>query len=146
VELRRTPGDRRRYVLDGVGSLRVSGLIARKATADAAGASWEFRRRGRAAQATDRLGTVVGAYAPIALGRGGRLRWGERELELKSVGKLWQEHYALLDGRSELARFRGRSWGRAPVRISLADDAALEPELLLFVAFVVRGLAEYAAQ
>jgi len=88
----------------------------------------------------------VGAYAPIALGRGGRLRWGERDLELKPVGKLWQEHYALLDGRSELGRFRGKSWGSTPVRITLTDDAALEPGLLLFAAFVVRGLAEYAAQ
>jgi hypothetical protein len=30
--------------------------------------------------------------------------------------------------------------------ISLAGGAALEPGLLLFAAFVVRGLAEYATQ
>jgi hypothetical protein len=39
----------------------------------------------------------------------------------------------------------GRSWGRRPVRITVEDFAALEPGLLLFTAFVVRGLAEDAA-
>jgi hypothetical protein len=68
------------------------------------------------------------------------------ELALRAVGNLWQERYALVDGRRELGRFRGRSWGRTPVRISHPDDTALEPGLLLFVAFVVRGLGEYAMQ
>jgi hypothetical protein len=36
--------------------------------------------------------------------------------------------------------------GRTPVRVRLTAGAALEPGLLLFAAFVVRGLAEYAVQ
>ena len=57
-----------------------------------------------------------------------------------------QERYALEDGGRELGRFHGKSWGGTPVRMRVRDDAALEPGLLLFAAFVVRGLAEYAAQ
>src|SRR5262245_55089485 len=146
LELRRVRGDRRRYVLDGIGELRVSGMIARRATAGVAGDVWDFTRRGRAAQATDWTGSVAGTYNPIPVGRGGSLNWGERELALSAIGSLWREKYALVDGWRELGRFTGRSWGRTPVRISLQDDASLEPGLLLFVAFVVRGLAEYAAQ
>ena len=102
-----------------------------------------FRRRGRRAFATDESGTPVGEYSPKALGRGGTLRWGERELALEAVGNLWQERYRLLEARRELGLCRGRSWGRHPVALQLADDAELE---VLFVAFLVRGLAEYAAQ
>lgn len=52
-------GDRRRYAVDGVGGWRVSGIVARTATADAAGEVWHFRRSGRAAQATDGSGAVA---------------------------------------------------------------------------------------
>jgi hypothetical protein len=38
----------------------------------------------------------------------------------------------------------GRGWGRRPVKVSVDDPDALEPGLLLFAVFVVRGLAEDA--
>jgi hypothetical protein len=97
-------------------------------------------------QAMDTSGALVGEFAPNEPGRGGTLRWGGRELTLRATGSIWQERYALLDGRRELGRFAGRRWGRRPVRGSLVDDATFEPGLVLFAAFVVRGLAEYAAQ
>ena len=147
IALTRTREDRRRYALEGVGTMRVGGIVARTATAsDAAGHTWHFRRRGRAAQATDELGSLVGEYRPNRLGRGGRLRWGEREIALQAAGNLWQERYRLVDAHRGLGTCRGRSWGRHPVRFELADDAELEAGLFLFAAFVVRGLAEYAAQ
>jgi hypothetical protein len=40
----------------------------------------------------------------------------------------------------------GAELGPTPVMFSLVDDAGLERRLLLFVAFVVRPLAEYASQ
>jgi len=36
----------------------------------------------------------------------------------------------------------GKGWGRRPVKVTVDDAEALEPGLLLFAAFVVRGLAE----
>ena len=65
------------------------------------------------------------------------------ELELVRVrgqGRL----YALADGDRELALFDGRGWGKRPVRITVGEDS-IAPGLLLFAAFVVRGLAEDAA-
>ena len=44
----------------------------------------------------------------------------------------------------ELAVFDGKGWGRRPVEVVVEDSAAVEPGLLLFAAFVVRGLAEDA--
>lgn len=56
-----------------------------------------------------------------------------------------RERYVLSDGDGELARIDGRSWGRMPVRVSLARPDDLEPGLLLFATYVVRQLAIKAA-
>jgi hypothetical protein len=86
----------------------------------------------------------VGEFQPNSLRRGGALRWGGRRLMLRPAAS-FRERYALLDGDRELALLEGKSWGRRPVRLSVATDAAVEPGLLLFAAFVVRGLAEDAS-
>jgi len=100
LELMRTPGDRRLYALEGVGTLRLKGLASRTAVAEASG--------GRPASR-------------------------------------WRERYALADGDLELAVFDGRGWARRPLKATLEDQAAVDPGLLLFAAFIVRGLAEDAA-
>jgi hypothetical protein len=147
IELKRTRGERRSYALEGVGTMRVGGIVARTATAsDLSGRSWLFRRRGRSAEARDELGSLVGEFRPNRLGRGGALRWEEREVALEATCNIWQERYRLVEARRELGLCRGRSWGRSPVRFQLVDDAELDAGLLLFVAFVVRGLTEYATQ
>jgi hypothetical protein len=38
-----------------------------------------------------------------------------------------------------------RGWGKRPVKITLDEPGLVEPGLLLFAAFVVRGLAEDAS-
>ena len=87
---------------------------------------------------------MVGEFEPRGLRRGGALRWAGRELELRPASK-WRERYALADGDRELAVFDGKGWGRRPLEVSVDDPATLEPGLLLFAAFVVRGLAEDAS-
>lgn len=146
LELTRTPGDRRLYVLQGVGTVRLEGLFSRKATAEADGRSWHFTRRGfwqRAMQAADAKGAEVGEFVPRALRRGGTLRWAGRELTLRPASS-WRERYALADDERELAVIHGKGWGRRPVEVTVAEPEAVEPGLLLFAAFVVRGLAEDA--
>jgi len=76
---------------------------------------------------------VTSSVAPLLSATGGR------------PAASFRERYALLDGDRELALLEGKSWGRRPVRLSVATDAAVEPGLLLFAAFVVRGLAEDAS-
>ena len=143
LELTRTRGDRRRYVLKGVGTLRLEGLLSRNATADAGSEYWHLAHRGfwqRIMQATDPLGTVVGEFLPRDLRRGGKLYWAGRELTLRPASS-WRERYALAEGERELVLIDGKSWGRRPVKVTLADPTAIEPGLLLFAAFIVRQLA-----
>jgi hypothetical protein len=98
----------------------------------------------QAMEATDTAGAVVGEYEPRgALRRGGLVRWAGRELELRPASR-WRERYALADGDRELAAFDGKGWGKRPVKVTLDEANALEPGLVLFAAFVVRGLAEDA--
>ena len=147
IELKRTEEDRKLYALEGVGTLRLEGLGGRMATAEAGAESWHLTRRGfwrRTIQATDRTDSVVGEFEPRSLRRGGALRWAGRELELRPASK-WRERYALANGERELAVFDGKGWGRRPVEVRVDDPATVEPGLLLFAAFVVRGLAEDAS-
>jgi hypothetical protein len=146
LELTRSRDDRRRYEVDGVGALRLGGILSRGATAEAGTATWTLARRGfwqTTIEATDATGSLVGSFEPRKLRRGGALRWGGRELELRSASR-WKERYALADGDRELAVLDGKGWGKRPVKITLDDPDLVEPGLLLFAAFVVRGLAEDA--
>ena len=146
LELTRTPGDRRLYVLEGVGTLRLQGFASRAASAEADGTRWRIGRRGfwqRIIEATDVAGTAVGQFEPRSLRRGGTLRWAGREFALRPASS-WRERYALADGDRELAVLDGKGWGRRPVKIAVDESEAVDPGLLLFAAFVVRGLAESA--
>jgi hypothetical protein len=146
LELTRARNDRRLYTLDGVGTLRLEGLTAGNATAEAGADSWRIARRGfwrRLVEATDTTGTTVGEFEPNSLRRGGTLRWAGRELALRPTSS-WRERYALADGERELAVLDGKSWGRQPVKVTVDDSQGVEPGLLLFAAFVVRGLAAAA--
>jgi hypothetical protein len=146
LELTRSQGDRRRYELAGVGTLRLQGLFARTAVAEADGSRCRFTTSGvfrRGATATDATGAVVGEFEARTLRRGGALRWAGREFAVRPASA-WRERYALTEGDRELALFDGKGWGRRPVKVTVDDPAALDAGLLLFTAFVVRRLAEDA--
>ncbi|MES1194036.1 MAG: hypothetical protein ABUM26_06890 [Solirubrobacterales bacterium] len=147
LELTRSREDRKLYVLDGVGTLRLQGWMSRTATAEAEGRSWELGRRGiftSIFEATDASGTTAGEFRGRTLRRGGTLQWGQRELELRPAST-WRSRYALADGERELAIFDGKGWGKRPVAVVIDDLSAIDPGLVLFTAFVVRGLAEDAS-
>jgi hypothetical protein len=147
LELTRTKDDRRLYSLEGVGTLHLQGLLTSAADASAGGTSWRFVRRGfwrRAVVATNAAGAPAGEFEPNTLRRGGSLRWKGRRLALRPAA-IFRERYALVDGDEELAVIEGKAWGRRPVRITVPDGTTPEPGLLLFAAFVVRGLADDAS-
>jgi hypothetical protein len=147
LELERSADDRRLYTLAGVGTLRFEGLTSRRATARAGESAWQLARVGfwgRRVEARDAAGAVVGSFEPRSVRRGGSVRWRERELTLRPASQ-WRERYALADGDDELAVLDGKGWGRRPVTIRTDDASAIEPGLLLFAAFVVRGLADDAS-
>ncbi|HEX5898838.1 MAG TPA: hypothetical protein VFY32_05520 [Solirubrobacteraceae bacterium] len=147
LELTRDPADRRLYVLDGVGSLRLEGWGKRRATLDAKGRSWHAVPAGfwkLRVEVTDAAGSPVAQFEPRSMRRGGVLRVGGRELTIEPASK-WKERYALKDGERELAQLESKSWGKQPVRVTVEDPSAVEPLLLLFTAFIVRRLAEDSA-
>ena len=146
LALTRSPGDRRRFDLQGYGTLRLGGWASRWASAEAGEQRWGFARRGvwrSRIEATDPAGTVVGRFEGRSLKRGGALRWQEHEYVLKP-DSMWAERYALLDGERRLAVLDGKGWGKRPVRVDVDDVTETDPGLLLFTAFVVRALAEDA--
>jgi hypothetical protein len=146
LALSRTQEDRRRYALEGVGTLRLEGWGSPRATAETGVRSWHFARRGlwrRAIDATDAFGALVGTFEQRRGRRGGTLRWNESELALRPA-TLWRERYALAEGERELAVLDGKGWGKRPVKVTIEDLAEVDPGLLLFAVFVVRGLAEDA--
>ena len=147
LELTRARDDRRLYVLDGVGTLRLHGWGGRAATAtaDRDGRAWELVRRGLfkvSVEATDALGTLVGSYEPRTFGRGGALLWGGRALTMRPASA-WVDRYALADGDLELAVYSPRGWSKRPVSVRVGDPAA-DPGLLLYAAYVARVLADDA--
>jgi hypothetical protein len=148
LELTRTPGDKKLYVLEGAGTLRLRGWTGRSATAEtpAGDRSWELVHRGlfrTVLEASDAAGTPIGAYEPRTFRRGGALTWQGRDYGLRAASA-WKQRYALTDGDRELATIEGKGWGKRPVRVSIDDPSALPPGLLLFAAYVVRALAEDA--
>ena len=146
LELTRTPADRRLYSLEGVGTLRLGRFTSRTAVAESLGMSWRIARPAfwqRRIEATDAAGVAVGEFEPRSLRRGGTLRWAGSEFALRPASS-WRERYALADGDREIALLDGKGWGRRPVKVTVDDSEAVEPGLLLFAVFVVRGLAEDA--
>lgn len=148
LELTRTPDDRKLYVLEGAGTLRLRGWTGRSATAETAAGdrSWEIAQRGifRAViEASDAAGSAVGAYEPRTFRRGGALTWEGRDYGLRPASS-WKQRYALTGGDRELAVIEGKGWGKRPVKVDVADLASLPPGLLLFAVYVVRALAENA--
>jgi hypothetical protein len=144
LELRRSEGERRLYLLDGIGTLRLAGFFARTGAAEADGRRWSFGRRSlwrRAIRATDETDAEVGEFSPRRLRRGGTLRWDERELKLRPASK-WRSRYALVSGEQELAIVEAKGWGKRPVTVTLPGPDAIDPGLVLFSVFVVRRLRD----
>ena len=147
LELTRSPDDRRLYVLEGVGTLRLEGWGSRAARAEAGSHAWQLARRGilgTCVEATDAAGTVAGRFDTRVLRRGGTLTWAGRELTLRP-DSIFKERYTLADGDDELATIEGRTWGKRPIDVTIAEPSAIDPGVLLFAAFVVRSLAQDAA-
>ena len=129
LELTRSRDDRKLYVLNGVGTLRLQGWLSRTATAEADSRSWELARRGvftSVFEATDASGTTVGEFRGRTLRRGGTLQWGTRELELRPASA-WRSRFALADGERELAIFDGKGWASARSRSSSTTSVPSTP-------------------
>lgn len=141
-----SPDDPRFYDLEGIGTLRLT-LASRGATAEAGVDRWRIahRRWWRGAMdATDAAGTAIGSYEPRTVRRGGIMRWDAREFTLLPVGRWRRQRYVLAEDDRELVILDGEGWNPRPVTVTVEDPGAIEPGLLLFATFLVRGMAAAA--
>ena len=150
LDLTRSPESRRLYRLGALGTIHLNGLVVRSATLTSGGTTFEVTRRGllsRELTATE-AGTRIGAFAPHRLNRGGRLDWRGDELRLEPAAHLAQR-YALESRGEALAFLQARGWwgwgSLTPVTVELPDGAAVDGPLLIFAVYVVRTLADRAA-
>ena len=146
LQLTCDPTDDRLWTLDGVGTLRRTGRMSRAATAEADGRSWAIVRHGWVRpgfRAADETGAVVCELKGTFGSRGEMMRWSGRELALRPNG-LRRGGYALLDGGRVLATMTPKREGKRPLDVTL-EDPALDPGLLLFVAFVVQAYSDDAS-
>ena len=146
LELMRSPTDRREFRLGTVGTVRFTGRLSGSALAVAGEKSWTFTGPSqfkRQAFATTAAGEAVGEARLDHLRRGGTLRWADGEFALRPASA-WKERYELVQDHASIAVFDGKGWGKRPVRVTVPSIARVQRGLLLFGAFVVRGLAEEA--
>src|SRR4051794_8372544 len=144
IELVRSSPDRRLYTLGDLGSLRLNGLFMRSATAETDLGSFSVtktRWTSASVVARDPLGEI-GAFHARTLGGGGSLTWIEETYALRHQ-QPFGETYALLNGDRRLALVTARGWWgwgvKTPLTMQVWDMS--DAPLLLFVAFVVRTLA-----
>jgi hypothetical protein len=144
--LLRTTDGAGRYELLRVGTLRLETLGWEAAIATAGEARWRFERPGPWVRdtitATDNAGHVVGKSEgrPRTFGSGSALSWAGRALRLRTALMLSasRSRYLLTEGERSVAVLVGDSRNDLrPVTIEVIDAAAIEPGLLLFLAFLV---------
>jgi len=146
VRLTPSPGDHRLYVVEGIGTLRVTGWTWREATAEAGGRSWQITRHGiwlPVIQAADVAGEVIGQFSGRWLHHGAALRWSNRELGLR-IDRLGQGRYILVGDDCRLATIGGVGSDKRSMNVAIDDTADIDFGLLLFAIYVVRTLAHSA--
>lgn len=146
TELTCDPADGALWVLPGVGTLGRTGRISRAATAEAGERSWDaralwlgpdrlhrIRRDGRRRRRAERP-----VDAP-----GGDAAWAGRDFTLRP-DRQRRVGYVLLDDERRLALMTAKREGRRPLDVAI-EDPAVDPGLLLFVAFIVQAYSDEAS-
>ncbi|RYB94376.1 hypothetical protein EUA93_08480 [Nocardioides oleivorans] len=142
----RSADDRRRYDIEGVGSLRRVGLFSRTTLLLPDGdepltAQSRVSLSGQA-EAVAAGGDVVGEFSEqTLLGHGGEVVWRGRKLRLES-GTVLISRYVLRDGRTRLLEVQARGWGDKPADVTLGDEP-VDPGLVLFVLWLAQGFVDH---
>jgi len=150
IELTRAADDGRTYHLGAIGSLRLNGWLMRSATACAGSDTFLLKRTWSAvAEAKDADGRTVGTFQPRSIRRGGTLTWRGTGYTIRPAAPL-RERYELIEGERQLGTIEARGWWgwgtRRPLIMTVPRHESLDPGLLLFVAYVVRTLADKSGE
>jgi hypothetical protein len=147
LRLRRDRDDRKRYVLEGVGEMRVGEWYERGATLSAtSGESWRVKPANwtSSVTATASSGARVASYEPRgAFKRGGEIELAEsgERYDLKPSSS-WRNRYALWSADEELAAVETTGWSGQEVAVAVREEAQVNPLLLLMACFLVRRFGE----
>jgi hypothetical protein len=146
--LSRSVEDRRRFDLEGVGSLRRVGLFSRTTLLFPSGGE-PLTAQSRVglsggAEALAPGGEVVGEFTSQALlGHGGEIAWRGRWLDLRS-GTVLISRYVLRDGDTTLLEVQARGWGESPADVTIGAEP-VDPGLVLFVLWLTQGFVDHDA-
>lgn len=146
MELTRDPQDKKRYVLDGYGEVRVGGWYAAAATINAAdGRTWEAKRSSwrQRISITDTTGREPARYEPTgAFKRGGELVVGDTTYGLRPSSS-WKQRYALVRDGQELATIASGGWSGTKIEVDVTGQ--VDALVLLTACWLVRQFAEDSA-
>ena len=146
LRLRRDDSDKKRYLIEGVGELRLGKWYQRGGViSDTGGRSWELKSSAwkLSAEAVDEAGATGARYEPLGvLKRGGELELADGTLFELKPSSAWKNRYALWYGDTELASIETKGWTGSEVAVTLAEGASVAPLPLLMACWLVRRFGE----
>jgi hypothetical protein len=134
LQLIRSPDDKRRLDLPGVGSLRFENLWGTKLRITAPGhGEWRIVRRRSGVTVSAADGTTAAAFTDRGVEHGGVVV----EVTTPHQGLLERRPFVLVQGDRELARMAPSVWSEKPTAVTLVDQdfAARHPLLLLLALY-----------
>ena len=147
LTLTRSPEDRRRYDLAGIGSIRRPGWFSRSAeirTPHGVLGSTAQSPTGKTASLTDTAGGLVAEYARTRwVDHGGTVTWRGLPYDLV-VESHWRNRYLLSRHGVDAVRVTCRGWGKKPATVEVLD-AATDPGLVLFTTWLAQTFVEMNA-
>lgn len=144
-QLMRAADDRRRYDLEGLGSLRKANWYSHDHQARTPdGRSWLFRKRGvvgARSEASQPNGVVVGLTEQRRIfNHGGGLQWYGQRYEVVS-DSVWKTRYILRGPRGDLVSVESKGWGKRPATLRLLRPDDIDHGLLLYFTWLVNTFA-----
>ena len=147
TQISRDPENKGRWVLPDVGAVRFPRRWRNEVLIEVPG-ELPWKSNGKAvskgiSEAVDTGGQVRATFDR----RTGedRIIYGDRELLITGGETSWTKRrspYALTEGGRELISFESVAWGRRPIDVTIADEAAVaaDPLLILFAAYAAHLL------
>jgi hypothetical protein len=142
LQLTRSPDDKRRLYLPGVGTVRFENFWGTKLRITAPGhGEWRVVRGRRGVTVSDANGMEVAAFA------GARVEHGDVAVEVRTQPQGLLERrppFLVFEGDRELARVAPSVWSEKPTAVTVVDEdfAARHPLLLLLALYRAQLIAQ----
>jgi hypothetical protein len=142
IELTRSPDEKRRLDLPGVGTVRFENMWGTKLRLSAPGhGEWRVVRSRRGVAVSDMDGAAVASFD------GARVEHGDVVVEVRAPQPGLLERrppFVVVEGERELARIEPKVWSEKPTAVTIVDDdfAARHPLLLLLALYRTQLIAQ----